>query len=116
MIGKKLRKIIQQLILIFFILKTRKYPAYVSNHYSNREKKNKIILYGFQTKKHGITLYCSKKLPALLRRTTSKHRHNFYCLNCFYSFRTESKLESHRKYVQKKTFVMLRCLLKTLRY
>ena len=32
-----------------------------------------------------------KKLPALLRGTTSKHDGDFYCLNCFHSFRTENK-------------------------
>ena len=38
-----------------------------------------------------------KKLPALLREITSKHYGEFYCLNCFHSFRTKHKLESHKK-------------------
>ena len=33
-----------------------------------------------------------KKLSALLRGITSKHDGDFYCLNCFHSFRTETKL------------------------
>ena len=37
-----------------------------------------------------------KKLSALLRRITSKHEGDFYCLNCFNSFRTESKLKIYK--------------------
>ena len=32
-----------------------------------------------------------KTLSALLRKTTPKHDGNFYCLNCFYSFRTKQQ-------------------------
>ena len=32
-----------------------------------------------------------KKLSALLRGITSKHKGDFYCLNCSHSFRTENK-------------------------
>ena len=38
-----------------------------------------------------------KKLPGLLRRITSTHKEDFYCLNCFHSYRTRNKLESHKK-------------------
>ena len=38
-----------------------------------------------------------KKLSALLRRITSKHHGDFYCLNCLHSFATENKHESHKK-------------------
>ena len=37
------------------------------------------------------------KLPALLRRVTSRNNGDFNCLNCFYSFKTENKLKSHVK-------------------
>ena len=40
-------------------------------------------------------LSCSKKLSALLRGTTSKHRSDFNCLSCFHSFATENKWEFH---------------------
>ena len=36
-----------------------------------------------------------KNLSALLRRITSKHDGDFYCLDCFHSFKTKIKLESH---------------------
>ena len=38
-----------------------------------------------------------KKLSALLRGITFKHHGDFYCLNCFHSFATENKLQSHKK-------------------
>ena len=47
-----------------------------------------------------------KKLSALLRGITSKNNGDFYCLNCLHSFRTKNKLQSHKKYVKIKIFVM----------
>ena len=38
-----------------------------------------------------------KKLSGLLRRITSTHKGDFYCLNCFHSFRTKNKLETYKK-------------------
>ena len=45
-----------------------------------------------------------KKLSVLLYGINSKHKGDSYCLNYFYSFRTEKKLKSH---VKIKTFVEL---------
>ena len=38
-----------------------------------------------------------KNLSGLLKGITSTHRKDFYCLNCFHSYRTKSKLESHKR-------------------
>ena len=38
-----------------------------------------------------------KNLSGLLRRRTSTHEKDFYCLNYFHSYRTKNKLESHKK-------------------
>ena len=38
-----------------------------------------------------------KNLSRLLRGITSNHKEDFYCLNCFHSYRTENKLEAHKK-------------------
>ena len=43
-----------------------------------------------------MALSCCKKLSALLRGITSKHDGDFYCLNCFYSLRTENKLKKYK--------------------
>ena len=36
-------------------------------------------------------------LSGLLKRITSNHYGDFYCLNCFHSYRTKNKQESHKK-------------------
>ena len=38
-----------------------------------------------------------KNLPGLLKGITSTHEKDFYCLNCFHSYNTKNKLESHKK-------------------
>ena len=38
-----------------------------------------------------------KNLPGLLRGVTSTHKEDFYCLNCFRSYRTKNKREVHEK-------------------
>ena len=38
-----------------------------------------------------------KNLSRLLRGITSNHDGDFYCLNCFHSYRTKNKLEAHKK-------------------
>ena len=38
-----------------------------------------------------------KQLSAFIRVITSKHHGDFYCLNCFHSFATENKLQSHKR-------------------
>ena len=38
-----------------------------------------------------------KNLLGLLKGITSAHEKYCYCLNCFHSYRTKNKLESHKK-------------------
>ena len=38
-----------------------------------------------------------KNLSRLLRGITSNHDGDFYCLNCFHSYRTKNKLDAHKK-------------------
>ena len=38
-----------------------------------------------------------KSLQTLFRETTSNHHGDFYCLNCFHSYRTFNKLKKHEK-------------------
>ena len=74
MIGERLRKIIQPLLLMFCILKKEKtiYPAYVSKINSNCEKR--IILFMIPNKeKEGWHYPVLKKLFALPIGINSKH-------------------------------------------
>ena len=42
--------------------------------------------------------YCAVKiLPALFRGTISSNNKDFYCLNCFHSYRTLNKLKKHER-------------------
>ena len=38
-----------------------------------------------------------KNLSRLLREITSYHNRDFYCLNCFHSFSTETRLKKHER-------------------
>ena len=38
-----------------------------------------------------------KSLSRLLRGITSNHDGDYYCLNCFHSYRTENNLNAHKK-------------------
>ena len=40
-----------------------------------------------------------KSLPALFRGITSSNNGDFYCLNCFHSYRTSNKLKKMKEYV-----------------
>ena len=51
-------------------------------------------------KKYGIIL----KYKHYAHGITSKHKGDFYCLNCLHSFRTENKLRSHEKVCENKDF------------
>ena len=44
-------------------------------------------------KRHYLSV---KKLSPLFRGITSNHKKDFYCLNCFHTFRTENKLKKHK--------------------
>ena len=54
--------------------------------------------------KGGCYYLALKKLSALLHGVTSKHKGDFYCLNCFHSFKKENKLKSHEKVFNNKDF------------
>ena len=43
-----------------------------------------------------------KKLSTLLHEITSKHKNDFYCLNCLHFFTTENKIKSHEKVCKNK--------------
>ena len=47
-----------------------------------------------------------KNLSGLLKGIASTHEKDFYCLNCFHSYRAKNKLESHKKYGKVMIIVM----------
>ena len=72
-----------------------------SKHNSYREKQIILLMISNEERWHYNEV---KKLPALLRRITSKHHGGFYCLNYLHSFATENKRESHQKLCENKDF------------
>ena len=81
------------------------------NKNSNREKQVILLVISNgekrDAKSEGRWHYLLvKNISALLRGVTSKNNGNFYCLNCLHSFRTKNKVESHKRVLEKKNFVM----------
>ena len=68
--------------------------AYKSKHNLTCDKQIILLMITNGEKWQYLTV---KNLPRLLRRITSTHKEDFYCLNCFHSYRTRNRLESHKK-------------------
>ena len=68
--------------------------AYKSKHNLTREKRVILLMISNGENWHYLTV---KNLSRLLRGITSNHDGDFYCLNCFHSYRTRNKLEAHEK-------------------
>ena len=90
--------------------KQKIYPSYVSKHNPNREKQVILLIISNRHKRKDKSegrqqqwhYPAMKKLSTLLRRITSKHHGECYCLNCLHSFATENK-----EYAKIKLFVTL---------
>ena len=68
--------------------------AYKSKHNLTQEKQVILLMISNGENWHYLTV---KNLSRLLRGITSNHVGDFYCLNCFHSYRTKNKLEAHKK-------------------
>ena len=68
--------------------------AYKSKNNLTQEKQMILLMIGDGQKWHYLVV---KNLSRLLRGITSNHKEDFCCLNCFHSYRTENKLEAHKK-------------------
>ena len=51
-----------------------------------------------------IALSCCRKILALLRGIKSKHKEDFYCLNCFHSYVTKIKLKKHENIYENQNY------------
>ena len=49
-----------------------------------------------------------KSMPALLRGVVSTHNGDYYCLNCFHSYRTEEKLKAHEELCINNNFALIK--------
>ena len=99
---------------VLYAKKEKIYAAYVSKHNSNHEKEVTLLMTSNgeerAAKSEGRRWHYLpvKKLSALLRGITSKHHGDFCCQNCFHSFATKNKLESHKRACKNKDFCNIR--------
>ena len=68
--------------------------AYKSKHNLTCEKQVILLMITNGEKWHYTAV---KRLSGLLRGVTGNNNGDFNCLNCFHSYRTENKLEKHKK-------------------
>ena len=68
--------------------------AYKSKHNLTKEKQIILLMISNGENWHYLVV---KSLSGLLKGITSNHKEDFYCLNCFHSYRTKNKLEAHKK-------------------
>ena len=66
--------------------------SYISKHNKNCNKHANVLITDGTGNWHYLSI---KSISALLRGVTSTHNGNFYCLNCFHSYRTHNKLKEH---------------------
>ena len=71
--------------------------AYKSKY--NLIRDNQLVLFMISNGKNWHYL-AVKSLSRLLKGISSNHNSDYYCLNCFHSYRTENKLNVHKKYVK----------------
>ena len=75
--------------------------AYKSKHNLTREKQVILLMISNGENWHYLTV---KILSGLLRGITSNHAGDFYCVNCFHSYRTKNKLEAHKKICENRNY------------
>ena len=68
--------------------------AYKSKYNLIRDNQIILLMRGNGENWHYLAV---KSLSRLLRGITSNHDSDYYCLNCFHSYRTENKLNVHKK-------------------
>ena len=75
--------------------------AYRSKNNLSCDKQIILLMITDGEKWHYLTV---KNLSGLLRGITSNHCGDFYCLKCFRSYRTKSKLELHKKICENRDY------------
>ena len=80
--------------ILYVLYNTRKIQvAYKSKHNLTCGKQGILLMISNGEKWHYLVV---KNLPGLLRGITSSHKEDFYCLNCFRSYRTKNKLKAQK--------------------
>ena len=81
-------------------------PVYISKHNKTRQHHANLLMI---TDGSDIWHYIAiRSIPALLRGVSSTHNGDYYCLNCFHSYRTETKLKEHEQMCVNNNFAMIK--------
>ena len=92
------------LIILYVLYNTKQINiAYKSKNNLTQKRQIILLMISDGQKWHYLVV---KNVSRLLRGITSNHKEDFYCLNCSHSYRTENKLEAHKKYVKTMIIVM----------
>ena len=75
--------------------------AYKSKHNLTRETQIILLMISNGENWHYLVV---KSLSGLLTGITSNHKEDFYCLNCFHSYRPKTKLEAHKKICENRDY------------
>ena len=86
--------------------------AYKSKHNLAREKQIILLMISNGENWHYLVV---KDLRGLLKGITSNHKEDFYCLNCFHSYRTKHKLKEHKKICENHDYCNVECLMKIIK-
>ena len=92
--------------ILYILDKTQEIrQCYISKHNKTRNIHANLLMI---TDGCGNWYYLAmKSIPRLLRGITSTHDGDFYCLNCFHSYRTSNKLKTHVQLCQVNDFCNL---------
>ena len=88
--------------ILYVPFKTKKIEIAYKSKY-NLVRDNQVILLMVSNGKNWHYL-AVKSLSRLLRGITSNHDGDYYCLNCFLSYRTENKLNVHKKVCENRNY------------
>ena len=110
-IGKNLSQKIKSIALniLYVPHNTEKIRhAYKSKYNLTRENQVILLMITDGEKWHYLAV---KSLVALFREITGNNHGDFYCLNCFQSYTTESKLKKHKKVCENHDYCYVECLM-----
>ena len=102
--------------ILFVPYNTEKIRVAYKSKYNHKCKNQGILLIITDgSKRHYIAV---SNLSALLRRKSSNHHGDFYCLNCFNSYTTKNRLKKHKEICNKhvQTAVAQKCLSELKKY
>ena len=79
-----------------YVLEGEKTIRHACKSKHNLTRQNQVILLTISDGEnwHYLTV---RSLSAFLKSITSNHNGNFYCLNCFHSYRTKEALKKHMR-------------------